>query len=163
MPGGAAHAGERADPVSVAHFRILGRLGQGGMGVVYRARDEALRRTVALKLLADSGEDSETRQRFLREARSAAAIAHPNVATVHQVGEAEGRLFIAMELVEGESLRERLERGPLDVATARDLAAQMARGLAAAHDKGIVHRDLKPENVMVLASGGREDPRLRPR
>ena len=108
------------------------------MGVVYRARDEALRRTVALKLLADSGEDSETRQRFLREARSAAAIAHPNVAAVHQVGEAEGRLFIAMELVEGESLRERLERGPLDVATAASIRrtdGSWARGGARQGDR----------------------------
>jgi len=153
MQVGAVAGGEPVDPTTVAHFRILGRLGQGGMGVVYRAEDETLRRTVALKLLPDTGEDPEVRQRFLREARSAAAIADPNVATVHQVGEADGRLFIAMELVPGENLRERLERGRLDVATARDLGGQMARGLAAAHVKGIVHRDLKPENVMITPAG----------
>jgi len=137
----------------VAQFRITSQLGQGGMGVVYRAEDETLRRTVALKLLPDAGGDEERRQRFLREARSAAAISHPNVATIYQVGEAEGRVYIAMELVDGENLRERMRRGRLDLATARDLATQIARGLAAAHDKGIVHRDLKPENVMIARSG----------
>ncbi len=139
--------------VRIAQFRITSQLGQGGMGVVYRAEDEALRRTVALKVLPDAGGDEERRQRFLREARSAAAITHPNVATIYQVGEAEGRVYIAMELVDGENLRERMRRGRLDLATARDLATQIARGLAAAHDKGIVHRDLKPENVMIARSG----------
>ena len=143
----------RADPARIAHFRIEGRLGQGDMGVVYRAEDETLRRTVALKLLSDASGDEEKRQRFLREARSAAAIAHPNVAVVHQVGEADGRVYIAMELIEGESLRVRMERGRLDPATAVQLGVQMARGLAAAHDKGIVHRDLKPENVMITPAG----------
>jgi eukaryotic-like serine/threonine-protein kinase len=141
------------DPTTVAHFRILGRLGQGGMGVVYLAEDEKLRRKVALKLLPDASRNEERRQRFLREARSAAAITHPNVAVIHQVDEADGRVYIAMELIEGESLRARLERGPLDLATAKELALQMARGLAAAHDKGIVHRDLKPENVMITPAG----------
>jgi serine/threonine-protein kinase len=140
-------------PARIAHFRITGALGQGGMGVVYRAEDETLRRTVALKLLPDAAGSEERRQRFLREARSAAAITHPNVATVYQVGEADGRVYIAMELVDGENLRERMRRGRLDLATARDLATQIARGLAAAHDKGIVHRDLKPENVMIGRSG----------
>jgi serine/threonine-protein kinase len=144
---------EAQDPTRVAHFRIVGRLGAGGMGVVYRAEDEKLRRTVALKLLPEASRTEERRQRFLREARSAAAITHPNVAVVYQVDEADGRVFIAMELVEGESLRARLERGPLDVGTARELALQMARGLAAAHEKGIVHRDLKPENVMITPAG----------
>jgi serine/threonine-protein kinase len=140
-------------PARIAHFRILGKLGQGGMGVVYRAEDEQLRRTIALKLLPDPSGDEEKKQRFLREARSAAAITHPNVAVVHQIGEVEGRIYIAMELVEGENLRARLDRGRLDVATARELAVQIARGLSAAHDKGIVHRDLKPENVMITPAG----------
>jgi serine/threonine-protein kinase len=140
-------------PARVAHFRILGKLGQGGMGVVYRAEDEKLRRPVAIKLLQDTSGDEERRQRFLREARSAASITHPNVAVVHAVDEADGRIYIAMELVEGEDLRHRLDRGRLDLATARDLAGQIARGLAAAHDKGIVHRDLKPENVMITPAG----------
>jgi serine/threonine protein kinase/tetratricopeptide (TPR) repeat protein len=150
----AAPDGKPAEPLArVAHFRIVGPLGSGGMGVVYRAEDETLRRLVALKVLRDASVSEESRQRFLREARSAAAIAHPNVAVVHQIGDDAGRVYIAMELVEGESLRDRLERGPLDVATARDLALQIARGLAAAHDKGIVHRDLKPENVMITPAG----------
>jgi serine/threonine-protein kinase len=122
------------------------------MGVVYRAHDETLRRDVALKVLPETTDD-ERRQRFLREARSAAGISHPNVAVVHQVGEDGGRAYIAMELVDGESLRQRLDRGPLGVAAAMDLARQIARGLAAAHDKGLVHRDLKPENVMIAADG----------
>ncbi len=123
------------------------------MGVVYRAEDETLRRVVALKLLPDASGSDERRQRFLREARSAAAITHPNVATVYQVGEAEGRVYIAMELVAGENLRERMNRGRLDLAEARELATQIARGLAAAHAQGIVHRDLKPENVMITPDG----------
>jgi serine/threonine-protein kinase len=153
MHDGAPNGGERADPAAIAHFRILGRLGAGGMGVVYRAEDETLRRTVALKILPDTGADTETKQRFLREARSAAAITHPNVAMIHQVGEADGRLYIAMELVEGESLRARLGRGRIEPSAAIELAVQVARGLAAAHDKGIVHRDLKPENVMITPAG----------
>jgi serine/threonine protein kinase len=138
---------------TLGHYRIVGRLGQGGMGVVYRAEDEKLRRAVALKVLPDTSGNEERRQRFLREARSAAAITHPNVAVVYQVDEADGRIYIAMELVEGENLRQRLERGRLDLATAKDLAGQIARGLAAAHEKGIVHRDLKPENVMITPAG----------
>src|ERR1700689_5355170 len=154
VAGDADPATDVSDPTRVAHFCILGRLGAGGMGVVYRAEDETLQRAVALKLLpaAVSG-DAERRQRFLREPRSAAALTHPNVPVVYQVGEDAGRIFIAMELVDGESLLDRLLRGPLDVATARELGAQIARGLAAAHEKGIVHRDLKPENVMVATGG----------
>ncbi len=135
------------------HYHIVGRLGEGGMGVVYRAEDEKLRRTVALKVLVDATRSEEKRQRFLREARSAAAVTHPNVAMVHQIDENDGRIYIAMELVEGENLRERLKRGSLDPATALAMGEQIARGLAAAHAKGIVHRDLKPENVMITPSG----------
>ena len=108
---------------------------------------------MALKLLPDASGDEERKQRFFREARSAAAITHPNVAVVHQVGEADGRIYIAMELVEGENLRARLARERLDVAEALGLAVQIARGLSAAHEKGIVHRDLKPENVMLTPAG----------
>jgi serine/threonine-protein kinase len=151
--GEGAKAGPEDVPSRVAHFRILGKLGEGGMGVVYRAEDEKLRRTVALKLLPDASRSEERRQRFLREARSAAAITHPNVAVIHAVDEADGRVYIAMELVEGESLRAKLHGGPLDLATAREVLLQMARGLAAAHERGIVHRDLKPENVMITAAG----------
>ena len=125
------------------------------MGVVFRAQDELLRREVAIKLLpAVSAGNPERRQRFLREARVAASLVHPNVAVVHHVGESHGRVYIAMELVDGVTLRRRLEAGPLPVPSVRDLALQIAQGLAAAHAKGIVHRDLKPENVMVTSSGG---------
>jgi serine/threonine protein kinase len=138
----------------VGRYRIVRLLGKGGMGRVYEARDEDLRRSVALKLLPPTvGNNEERRQRFLREARSAAAVTHPNVAVVYDIGESEGRVYIAMELIEGENLRERLGQGPLDLTTAKELAAQVARGLAAAHDKRIVHRDLKPENVMITPSG----------
>ena len=113
---------------TLGHYRIIGRLGQGGMGVVYRAEDEKLRRTVALKVLPDTSGNEERRQRFLREARSAAAITHPNVAVVHAVDEADGRIYIAMELVEGENLRARLDRGRLDLATAKDLACRLPAG-----------------------------------
>jgi eukaryotic-like serine/threonine-protein kinase len=134
---------------SLAHFRIVEKLGEGGMGVVYRATDEKLRRSVALKVLPDSfAQDEDRRRRFLREARSAAAVTHANIATVHEVGEADGHVFIAMELVEGETLRARLENG-LSVAESVRIAKEIARGLARAHEKGIVHRDLKPENVML--------------
>ncbi|HEY8072462.1 MAG TPA: serine/threonine-protein kinase [Labilithrix sp.] len=142
-----------AVPERIAHFRVLARLGGGGMGVVYRVRDETLWRDVALKLLPHDAGDGERRQRFLREARAAAGITHANVAVVHQVGEADGRVYIAMELVDGSTLRERLEGGPLERAVALDLAVQIARGLGAAHERGIVHRDLKPENVMITPAG----------
>ncbi len=139
-----------ANPATVAHFKVVSRLGSGGMGVVYRALDETLRRDVALKLLPPANaRDPERRKRFLREARVAASLVHPNIAVVYQVGEADGRVYIALELVEGTTLRARLAKGALPPATAREWAVQMALGLAAAHEKGIVHRDLKPENVMV--------------
>jgi serine/threonine-protein kinase len=135
---------------TLAHFRLVAKLGQGGMGVVYEAIDENLRRTVALKVLrADFAVDETRRKRFLREARSAAAVTHPNIATVHEVGEADGQIYIAMELVEGKSLRRLLSERKLTVRQAVRIAQDVARGLVKAHEKGIVHRDLKPDNVMV--------------
>jgi serine/threonine-protein kinase len=137
---------------TIAHFRIVAKLGQGGMGAVYEAFDEKLRRTVALKLLLrDATGDEAKRKRFMREARSAAAVTHPNIATIHEVGEVDGQIYIAMELVEGKSLRRILADGPLQPKDAVRIAQDIARGLAKAHDKGIVHRDLKPDNVMVSA------------
>ncbi len=143
-----------SDPARISRFRIEGRLGAGGMGVVYRAIDEQLGREVAVKVMPAGLEESgERRRRFVTEARAAAAINHPNVATVYEVGEADGRVFIAMELVPGESLRRRLSRSRVPMLEARDIAHQILTGLAAAHHKGIVHRDLKPDNVMLSPSG----------
>jgi serine/threonine-protein kinase len=141
------------DPGRIAHFRIVGRLGEGGMGVVYRAEDEKLRRTVALKLLRPSHDDEDRRRRFLREARSAASIAHPNIAAVYEVGEDDGVGFIAMELIEGETLRARLARGRMEVGAALSIARAVLAGLVRAHERGIVHRDLKPDNVMIDRDG----------
>ena len=135
---------------NVAHYRIVGLLGQGGMGAVYEAFDEKLERRVALKVLReDFVIDEARRKRFVREARSAAAITHQNIATVHEIGEEGGRVFIAMELVEGRSLRRLLMDGALSMSHVVRIAKGVARGMAKAHDKGIVHRDLKPDNVMV--------------
>ncbi len=135
------------------HFRIEAVVGRGGMGVVYRAVDERLHRFVALKvLLLEISQDPERRSRFLREARVAASLGHPNIAGVYEVGEDRGRIFIAMEFVEGQTLRACLS-SPMLLGTALRLAAQIARGMAGAHDKGVLHRDLKPDNVMVTPEG----------
>ena len=153
-PGEPPPPADGGEPARLAQFVLLGRLGQGGMGVVYRARDEKLRRAVAVKVLPRAvSDDEESRSRFLREARAAAAINHPNVATIYDAGEADGRVFIAMELVEGETLRNRLTRGPLTPPEALRMVRGVARGLARAHARGVVHRDLKPENVMLDHDG----------
>jgi len=146
-----ARAPDRAlDPDRVAHFRILGRIGQGGMGVVYRAEDERLHRTIALKVLtATDGNAKEQRLRFMREARATAQLTHPNIAVVHEVGEDAGIVYIAMELVAGVTLRTLLRKGPLPIERAVPIGLQIALGLACAHQAKIVHRDLKPENVIV--------------
>jgi serine/threonine protein kinase len=153
-----AHAAEgpRADVLAGAvlgHFRVGEVLGKGGMGVVYRAVDEGLQRVVALKVLAPAvAAMPDRRSRFLREARAAAALSHPNIAAIHEVGEDGGRVFIAMELVEGQTLKTRRAAGlPLDEALR--LAREVVRGVAHAHDRGVVHRDLKPDNVMVSPEG----------
>jgi eukaryotic-like serine/threonine-protein kinase len=139
---------------SLAHFRIVEKLGEGGMGVVYKATDEKLRRTVALKVLpASFADDVERRSRLLREARAAGAVTHPNIATVYEIDEADGHIFIAMEYVDGESLRDDLATGPLAVPEALRIALQIAHALGEAHDAGVVHRDLKPENVILGKNG----------
>src|ERR1700726_483881 len=142
-----------ADTV-IGHYRILGKIGCGGMGVVYEAEDLKLGRHVALKFLPEElAEDPESLQRFRREARSASALNHPNICTVYEVDEANGRAFIAMELVEGKTLRELLVCGSLPMRKAIEIAAQVAEGLTKAHEAGIAHRDLKPENLMVSDDG----------
>src|SRR5580693_5520455 len=127
---------------------ILGPLGAGGMGEVYRARDHSLGREVAVKVLPEElGSDPDRLHRFEQEARAAAALNHPNILAVYQLGDYDGAPYLVSELLEGETLREQLGRVPMMVAKAMDFAIQIARGLAAAHEKGIVHRDLKPENL----------------
>ena len=139
---------------TISHYKILSKLGEGGMGVVYKATDIKLDRTIALKFLAAHLlKDEEARKRFHREAKAAAALSHPNICRVHEIDEVEGRTFIAMEFVEGESLDKRIVQGPLKIAEALDIAQQIAKGLEAAHEKKIVHRDIKPGNVMVDDKG----------
>ncbi len=140
---------------AVGHYQIRGRIGAGGMGAVYRAHDTRLDREVALKFLPlDLTAHSSALERLLIEARAAAALEHPNVCTIHEVGESEdGRPFIAMALYEGETLQDRLSQGPLPPGEAIDIAAQVARGLKAAHARGIVHPDVKPGNVMLTVDG----------
>jgi len=139
---------------TVSHFRVLAKIGEGGMGVVYRAEDEKLRRDVALKFLPlDRVGDPERRLRFLREARAAAAVSHPNIATVYEVGETDGIVFIAMEFIEGRTLHARIDGKPLPLEETVRIATEMAEGLAAAHQRRVVHRDFKPGNVIVSTQG----------
>jgi Tol biopolymer transport system component len=142
-------AGTRLGP-----YEIIAPLGAGGMGEVYRARDTRLGRDVALKVLSgEIAEDSRRRSRFEKEAQAASALAHPNIVSVYDVGETEGTVWIAMELIEGRTVRDLLAAGALPVRRTLDLGVQIAEGLAAAHSAGIVHRDLKPENVILSKEG----------
>ena len=139
---------------TLSHYRILDKLGEGGMGVVYRAQDTRLDRMVALKLLpAHLATLPTAKDRFINEARAASALNHPNVAIVYDVGEAETLSFIAMELIEGETLKARLQRERLTVEQVRAIGIQIAEGLEAAHRRGIVHRDIKPDNLLLTPSG----------
>ena len=140
---------------TLSHYRIIDRLGGGGMGVVYKALDLKLDRPVALKFLAGQrGSSEEHKRRFLREARAASALDHPNVCTVYEIDEtADGALFIVMAFCEGETLRARLDRGPLPIGEAVAIAQQIAAGLARAHERGIIHRDVKPGNAMLTPGG----------
>ncbi|HET9210935.1 MAG TPA: protein kinase, partial [Thermoanaerobaculia bacterium] len=139
----------------IGNYEILVPLGGGAMGEVYKARDQRLGRVVALKLLpADLARDPSARRRFLHEAKAVAALDHPNVATLYEVGESEGgRMFLALAFCEGETLQQRLERGPLPLPEAVSIARQIAQGLAAAHRLHIIHRDVKPANVAILPDG----------
>jgi Tol biopolymer transport system component len=139
----------------VAHYRIVDRLGAGGMGVIYRAEDTKLRRLVALKFLpADATRDEDAKRRFVTEAQAASALDHPNICTIYEIDETpDGQLFIAMAFYAGETLRSKIERGPLRLGDAVDYAIQVAQGLIKAHAAGIVHRDIKPANLLVTDDG----------
>ena len=140
---------------TIGHYEVLGRIGSGGMGEVYLARDPSLGRNVAIKLLPDRpNSDRDTLARFTQEARSASALNHPNIVTIHEVGTtSKGVPYIVMEHIEGRDLRMLLHDGPPTVRKVLDIAVQIADGLATAHERGIVHRDLKPENIMVTKDG----------
>ncbi|MGH7682080.1 MAG: serine/threonine-protein kinase, partial [Candidatus Eiseniibacteriota bacterium] len=135
-------------------YEILAALGAGGMGEVYSARDTRLSRDVAVKVLPPAvAADPDRLARFEREAKSVAALSHPNILAIHDFGSDDKMTFAVTELLVGETLRERLSEGAIPVSKAVSFAIQIANGLAAAHDKGIVHRDLKPENIMLLPDG----------
>jgi len=143
-----------APGTALGAYRIVAPIGAGGMGEVFLAQDTRLERNVALKILPRAfAADAERLGRFVREAKSASALNHPNILTIHEIGESEGLRYLATELIVGETLRSRIARGALPVADALEVAAQVAAALAAAHEAGIVHRDVKPENVMIRTDG----------
>src|SRR5664279_5077514 len=141
-------AGEKLGP-----YEILSQLGEGGMGEVYRARDTRLDRFVAVKIISLSISDDDRLRRFEQEARSIAALSHPNILAIFDVGTHDNTPYLVTELLEGETLSERLAKGPLPVRKAVQLGSQIAHALAAAHERGIIHRDLKPENIFLTRDG----------
>ncbi|MCI0698839.1 serine/threonine protein kinase [candidate division KSB1 bacterium] len=140
---------------TISHYKILEKLGGGGMGVVYKAQDLKLDRFVALKFLPHHlSADEEEKKRFIHEAKAASALDHPNICTIHEIDETkDGQIFICMAYYEGETLKKKIERSPSPIDQTLDLAIQIAQGLAKAHEHGITHRDIKPANVMITQDG----------
>ncbi|MGD9345874.1 MAG: protein kinase [Candidatus Aminicenantes bacterium] len=139
---------------TISHYKILEKIGEGGMGVVFKAEDIKLKRRVALKFLPQElMRDREAKERFFQEAQAAAALNHPNICTIHEIDEAEGQTFIAMEYLVGQNLKDRISSSPIRIEEALDTAIEIANGLHEAHEKGIVHRDIKPANIMLMGRG----------
>ncbi|MDD1778311.1 MAG: serine/threonine protein kinase, partial [Candidatus Helarchaeota archaeon] len=139
---------------TISHYKILEKLGEGGMGIVYKARDTKLDRNVALKFLhPELTRDEEAKARFIQEAQAAAALNHPHICTIYEIDEHEGQSFIAMEFIEGDGLQEKIRSGPLPIDVLLSLTIQIGEGLHEAHEKGIVHRDIKPGNIMLTSRG----------